>query len=54
MSDDIIAEIERMYGDKLSEIKKLAQLYKDDILSKIDLSKKEINSEARSKSEVAP
>ncbi|MEJ5293112.1 MAG: hypothetical protein WHS82_05905 [Candidatus Methanosuratincola sp.] len=54
MYEKILREVDLAYEKKLSEFKALAQSYREEITSKINLRKNEINKETETKSEVVP
>lgn len=54
MHEEIMKEIDAIYEKKINELRALAQSYREEISSKINLSKKDINKEAETKSEVVP
>ncbi|MDH7556204.1 MAG: hypothetical protein ACQXXL_03885 [Candidatus Methanosuratincola sp.] len=54
MYEEILKEIDAAYEKKLNEFRALAKSFQEEIFSKINLRKKDINKETESKSEVVP
>jgi F0F1-type ATP synthase membrane subunit b/b' len=54
MHDEILKEIDAAYEKKLKEFRALAKLFREEITSKINLRKDEINKETETKPEVVP
>lgn len=53
MSEEITKRVEALYEEKLSSIRASIQSYRDEIRSKIDLRKKDVNRESITKTEVS-
>lgn len=53
MSEEITKKIEVLYEEKLSSIRNTIQSYRNEIRSKIDLRKKDVNRESITKTEVS-